>query len=528
MTVVVEYNGQNIEFPDIETAQSFIVAQEGGGTGDTSAPSLQTETPQSVDSEIGNIGGMSAAATDGFLFGAGDEYLAGLSALIGVQPDGSGGANWFDYSQPIGDRYRTALDQIRVEQGQYQEENPGRALTAEITGALAGAVLPVGAGARALQSASLPARMVASSGAGASMAGLYGFNEGENGFGPRVQNGLEAMPLGGLVGGAMPIAGAGIQRGLDRLAQSRSVRRAAYGAPSSEDLRAIGNAAYQQIDDAGIAIRSDAVGRNLDDIVDALRNEGAGFRGAESVMPGSRAVMSAAEDISDGLSNRASVPFQEMDMLRRYVGNAAGANPANRADTRATSSIIGRLDDMVDNLSPSDIASNSTADLQTLQDVLPRARDIWARMSRSQLVDDAIGNSGNYLSGGASGLRNQFARILRSPQLSRGFSDAERSVLRRVAQGSIPEQLVYLAASGVGNLGSIGAGAAVGGVPGAAVGTAASYGMRRVAESLARRNAETARAVIANGGLSQLPVASPATRNIAEALSRRVAAVGQN
>lgn len=519
MTVVVEINGQNIEFPDMETAQAYAQSLQGG------------EQPAAETSEIGDVGGMSAAATDGLLFGAGDEYLAGLSALLGVQPDGAGGANWFDYDGGfiggMGDRYGVALDQIREEQGQYSAEHPGRAIGAEIGGALAGALVPVGSLA-ALRSASLPTRVGASAAAGGAGAGVYGFNEGEGGFGPRLESGADAAPIGAAIGAAMPIAGAGLNAALNRYTQGRAVRQAASGAPSSEELRAMGNAAYRQIDEAGVAVRPDAVGRSLDDIIEALRAEGAGYRGAETVLPGSRAVMSAAEDIAGGLDNRGAVPFSELDMFRRYVGNASASNPANRADTRATSMVIGQLDDMVDNLTPSNIASNNPADLETLQEVLPRARDIWARMSRSQLLDDAIENSENYLSGGASGIRNQFARILRSPQLSRGFTDAERQVMRRVAQGSLPEQIVYLAASGMGNIASVGAGAALGGLTGGLAGVGASAGLRRVAEALARRNAETARAVVANGGLAQLPVANPAFRDITEALGRRSGAVGAN
>lgn len=529
MTVVVEINGQNIEFPDMETAQAYARSLQGG---DQPTAQMSPETYAQVTAEpeeIGNIGGMSAAATDGLLFGAGDEYLAGLSAVLGVQPDGQGGADWFDYSGGflggMGDRYNTALDQIRAEQEQYRQEHPGLSFGAEIGGAIGGAMVPVGTLA-ALRSSSLPMRVGASTAAGGAGAGVYGFNEGEGGFGPRLEAGMDAAPIGVGIGAAMPIIGAGINAGMNRYTQGRAIRQAAHGAPSSEELRAMGNAAYGQIDEAGVAIRPDAVGRSLDDIIEALRAEGAGYRGAESVLPGSRAVMSAAEDIAGGLDDRGSVPFREMDMFRRYVGNASASNPANRADTRATSMVIGQLDDMIDNLTPADIASNNPADLQTLQDVLPRARDIWARMSRSQLLDDAIENSENYLSGGASGIRNQFARILRSPQLSRGFSDAELRVMRRVAQGTLPEQIVYLAASGIGNIASIGTGAALGGLPGGLAGAGVSAGLRRVAEALARRNAETARAVVANGGLAQLPVANPAIRDITEALGRRTGAVG--
>lgn len=488
----------------------------------------------------GHIGGLSAAAADGFLFGAGDEYLAGLSAALGVTPDEEGGANWFDYSDGflggMDDRYGVALDQIRAEQDQYQGESPVLSGGAEVAGGIAGALLPVGAaigggstalraGAAALRSSSLPVRMGAGAGAGAALSGAYGFNEGEGGFQERAQSGMEAMPLGALVGGAMPVAGAGIQRGLDRYVQSRHLRRVAQNAPSSEDLRAMGNSLYQQIDDAGVAITPEAARRNLTEIIEALRSEGAGYRGAESVLPGGRAVLNASEDIIGGLDDRTSVPFREMDMLRRFAGNAAGANPANRADTRLTAGAIAQMDDMIQGLGLEDV---TTGDLETLQRLLPQAREVWARMSRSQTLDDAIEAAGNYVSGEASGIRNQFRRIVSNPRLARGFSDSELAIMRRVAQGSIPEQVVYLLSSGIGNIGTTAAGYATGGLTGAAVGAAGSMGLRNFADRMARSNAEMARAIIANGGVQNLPVASHATRDIVEALSRRMAATGQN
>ena len=68
-------------------------------------------------------------------------------------------------------------------------------------------------------------------------------------------------------------------------------------------------------------------------------------------------------------------------------------------------------------------------DLETIQTVLPKAREVWARMSHSQTVDDAIDAGQDYLSGSSSGVCNQFKRIL-SPTLSRGFSDAEKKAMR--------------------------------------------------------------------------------------------------
>ena len=97
--------------------------------------------------------------------------------------------------------------------------------------------------------------------------------------------------------------------------------------------------------------------------------------------------------------------------------------------------------------------------------------------------------------------------------------------MSRVAKGTIPEQVLYLASSGIGNLAAIGLGASMGPV-GAVAGGAAAMGLRKGAEALANRNAEIARAVVANGGLNTLPVATNASRGIAEGLLRRAVVTG--
>jgi len=404
-------------------------------------------------------------------------------------------------------------------------------LAADLTGGLTGALAaPVGTLARG---ASLGSRMASSIGAGAGMGGAYGFMEGEGGLDERAQELAQGAAVGAIAGAAAPVIGAGVQRVADSIAGNRAIRAAAAGAPSTDELRAMGQSAYRQIDDAGVRIRPDVVRRNLDDIATGLDAEGTRFSTAPRVLPQASAVRSTLGEVGEGANG---VPFGEIDQLRRFVG-AAGANADAAAtrgagsanDTRLVTGALGQIDDMVNNLGPNDV---DAGDIQTLQDVLPRAREIWARMSRSQTVDDAIEASENYLSGPASGLRNQFRRIVSNPRLSRGFSDAELQVMRRVAQGSIPERIVYNVGSGLGQVGSTLAGGALGlgggpagSVTGMLTGAAISGGAARMAEGLARRNAEVARAIIANGRLpAHLPVASDANRRIVEELMRRGAA----
>jgi hypothetical protein len=149
------------------------------------------------------------------------------------------------------------------------------------------------------------------------------------------------------------------------------------------------------------------------------------------------------------------------------------------------------------------------------------------------LIDDAIDASEDYLSGKASGIRNQFKRILSSPKLSRGFSDAEKALMRRAINGSIPQQTLNLLSGGIGQIATAGLGAAggsmfgpTGGFLGAVGGLAAGGIGRKLAEALAHKEASQVRAVVASGGMQALPTADDDIRRLMEAAMQRGTAAG--
>lgn len=449
-------------------------------------------------------------AMQGLGFNTGDEAIGALAG--GMNALGLGG----------GIDARFATEQAREMERRAQEGNP----VAYYGGLIPGAVASSLSMAKGLGLAKAPATVPGAMAQGATLGGIEGALAGAGGAEGGLQergtaalwNGLLGAGVGGTVA---PLVGAGIQKVADTRAANLAIREAAKNAPTTEALRAEGQAAYKAIDDAGVQIRPDRVRAAMGSIAEGLRSQGAGYTGAEKVMPASRSIMEATSDVG---AQANSVPFKELDIFRRYMGTAARANPANQGDTRAATEAMGTLDDFIRNLSPDDV---DAGDVATLQEMLPKARDLWTRMSRSQTIDDAMEASEDYLSGSASGIRNQFARILRSPALSRGFSDAEKTAMRKVINGSIPQQALNLLGGGMGQLATLGAGFGIGGLPGAAVGMAAGAGFRKGSEAVARRNAEVVRALIANGGLETLPVASPGARKVAEALTRRTVTAPQ-
>lgn len=459
------------------------------------------------------IGSLLNKAGESMTFGLiGDEASAAVESLVpGV-----------DY----GDR----RDHYRQQERLIEETNPGLSIAADVGGALAA---PLGALGTLGKGASMAKRMAASAGVTGAMGGVYGAMEGETPQ-ERIDDGLSGAGWGAGIGAAIPLVGGAVQKAANARATRKAVKNAAKGAPTTEALRAQGNAAYQAIDDMGVQIKPEAFKNATDDITSTLKQNGLDvLPGGNSLTPKSNRVVDIMDDMNAQMAAEptAALPFSSVDQLRRKAGVAA-SDVGNKLESSLGSQTIGKLDDFINTL-PEDAVTQG--DAKALGPAINKARDIWQRMSKSQLIDDAIeAGEGNYLSGGSSGIRNQFKRILRSPKLSRGFSDAEKAAMRKVINGTMPEQLLNLLGGGLGQLTTIGAGGALGsagGPLGSAVGAAVGAGLgsvaRKASEAVSSRNAETVRAMIANGGLQQTPQASALGRLLTERLMQRGTAVAQ-
>lgn len=476
------------------------------------AQTLDQRIAGGIKSVRDGLEGVQNKVMEGMTFGlAGDEFRARLGAI---------GPKTYDQ----------ALEEERAKEATFADKNPALSIGSEIGGAILSPIGVLGAGKAALPAVTggtgavakalgLTERMGKSAASTAAQAGLYGFMEGE-GAEDRIENASGAAKVGAGIGAAIPVVGAGVQKVADAVVKGKAIRAAAANAPTTAARRAEGEALYDAIDAAGVQIKPQAFDRLRAQTDAAL--QGTGFDplpGPGGLTPKAARVMQTGDEMAAEMAANptAALPFKSLDQMRRRAGASAG-DMSNKVESAAGSEIIGQVDDFVKGLQPGDVVAG---DVKALQTLLPKAREVWSQMSKSQMIDDAIANSDNYLSGGASGIRNQFKNILNNPKKARGFTEAEKQVMRRVAQGTLPEQLLYLVSGGLGNLATIGGGAIAGGPVGAIAGAGVSAALRAGAGKVAGRNAELARAIMANGGLNTLPVASPQARTIAETLMRR-------
>lgn len=429
--------------------------------------------------------GMAAAGgmAQGGTFGLADEILARVQS---VRPD-------VTYDQAL------AVERGRLDAA--RESHPVAAFGGELVGAMA---VPLGVSQKAVTTGG---KITAGALTGATGGGIYGFGSGEGGFGERSDDGLQGAVIGGALGAAIPGVGALVQKALVNRATNRMVRDLARGAPTSDELKEAGSAAYKAIDGAGVEVLPGAMRTAADKIVASMRASGLDEAGgALNLTPKSARVAQLLDEAGKG---NGPIAFGKIDQLRRKAGIPA-SDIGNKVEQQLGAKAISGLDDMVNGLTPDQVTAG---DLETLQTMLPKARDLWARMSRSQLLDDAIEAGESYVSGAGSGIRNQFARIIRNPKLRRSFSEAELKVMRRVASGTIPEKMLHLAGGGIGNILAMGGGLFGGGMPGATIGTGAAIGLRKASEAVTRRNAEIARGLVASGGMRTAPQIPP---NVAE------------
>jgi hypothetical protein len=199
-------------------------------------------------------------------------------------------------------------------------------------------------------------------------------------------------------------------------------------APSNAKLRSMAQDAYKRADDAGIIIKPEAMQNTLAE----LKRELADFGYHDQLHPGGKVGLAELESAANG----GNITLKGVDLVRQVVKDAAA--PMNWKDAKVTGKIVKRIDDMLAKLTPDDVVMG---DVQGGVKALKEARDYWARLRKSEIVDEALDRAGRQTSRANSGgnidnaIRQQFDRILNSASKRRGFSADELDMIRTVVKG---------------------------------------------------------------------------------------------
>lgn len=157
----------------------------------------------------------------------------GLSDEVGAagQAVAQGAMNLFGADgPPMGEVYDSALNKNRSQREQFREESPGLAYGGEVLGGLGTAI-----GMTPKVVGPLLSRIGKSSAIGATQGGIYGYNSGEGGVGPRLDNAKGGAIVGGIVGGAAEPVGDLVSAGVGNILRqsARTAIRGPNGQPIS-------------------------------------------------------------------------------------------------------------------------------------------------------------------------------------------------------------------------------------------------------------------------------------------------------
>ena len=265
-------------------------------------------------------------------------------------------------------------------------------------------------------------------------------------------------------------------------------------APTTADLKGEGGALYKEAKKDGAFIESGTYDGFTDKLTKRMQEEG-----LDTVLhPAAARAFKLARKAGGN-----NVNLLHMQNMRRHFGQAGrSVEPDER---RIASIAIDELDDFMETAA-GDVAGT-----------LGKARGLWSRMRKSDLIEETIDKASTRMAGFEAGLRNEFSKLYRNKKAMRGFSASEMAAIKAVSEGNMSQNILRRIGSLGGGSGKqrnmlnmimgggagAGAGAALGGPAGAAIGGAAvpaiSYGAARLAEKGTKGRADLARAIVARG-----------------------------
>jgi hypothetical protein len=253
--------------------------------------------------------------------------------------------------------------------------------------------------------------------------------------------------LGGLVGGAAPLAPAatrGIRNKLDRSVEqgrkllkeptSKEISQAiSEAAPSSEQLRTASKEIYDSLSETGATFSDKSVNRLIRSARQSAKR--VGYKetpAALKLTPKSKEIFDLLEESKAGV-----IDFDEIESIRKSAQNSASI--ASRAGNNQDASILNGIVDDIDDY----LLSTSSKDFTgvppgvNLGREAATARGLWGRARKAELLDEAITLARSQKSGFENGIRIQFERIAKNKKLQRFFKPEELEAIKAVEQGTV-------------------------------------------------------------------------------------------
>lgn len=263
-----------------------------------------------------------------------------------------------------------------------------------------------------------------------------------------------------------------------------------------KDLHAAGTQAYKESEQAGVIFTPEAMGNLRNEV----NKELAEFAYNPGLQPKVPHVLAEIDRLAEG-----NVTLKGVDTLRKMVGHLYDS--AEKSERALAGKISSKIDDMIMNPSAAEVL---TGDAAAGAKSITEARNLWSRMRKTQLIEEAIENSGLRAASTGSGgnannaLRQTLRGIIQKPSTSRMFSKEELGLMTEVVRGTKGGNLARL----VGKLSPEGNGlmlalslAATLHTPGAAAAPLVGWIAKRIADRSTAKGAENLLRTVSSGRL---------------------------
>jgi hypothetical protein len=239
--------------------------------------------------------------------------------------------------------------------------------------------------------------------------------------------------------------------------------------PTIENLKSSANALYNEIDELGASIDSEAYFNLVDKITEDVLASGMD----PDITPKATKALKRFDDLVGE-----EVSLSQLEKVRAVAQNAARSTEP--AESMLGVKMINAVDEMLENADTTGVLTTPKhIDKENIGQRYRAARDMWGRARRSERLQEAFEAARNSASGFENGIRVEFRKILNNKKQSKFFSRDELAEIKKVVRGTKKQNMAKLigklgfsegSATGIigGTIG-VGSGAAIGGIPGAVI-----------------------------------------------------------
>jgi len=198
--------------------------------------------------------------------------------------------------------------------------------------------------------------------------------------------------------------------------------------PTSADIKSQATQLYQQIDDAGVLIKSEPYNEFVNNVKSTV-----GTKVREARNPKIVDVFKELDEARD-----APITLQKMQDLRSSISTLKKSSEAS--DRMFAGKIVEQLDDFMEKLDSTKLVSPAKGDLEAIK-LVPQARNLWKQARKSELLDEIYEKAGLQPNAKyddvvfATKLRDQFRNLATNKNKLRGFTEEEVKAIKDAAQG---------------------------------------------------------------------------------------------